>query len=370
MLYLSLGIIQTILFEAHFIIYVTIRDMFGLNGETLFVFKIIIVILSVSFLLTSFLARVFQNKIVRFAYTVAATWFGFLIYFLLAAALYWIMVFVGGNHISHSDASCAGIFFMTIATCMGIYGLLNANHIRIRHITVGIPSLPKIWNERKAVMLSDIHFGQIKSVAFAEKISKIILNLKPDIMFLVGDVFDGVKTNTDACLSPLGKINPPLGSFFVLGNHEEFEGTSTKYYTDAIRKAGIKVLENEKITIDGVEIIGVVDSHTSNKKKYAELLEKIIDENKNPRILLKHTPVFTDVAEAEGVDLELSGHTHGGQFFPINLITPFIFKNRNYGLSRFKTMTTYTSSGVGTWGPPMRIGTNPEIVVISFENTP
>ncbi len=369
MFYFSLIIIQTILFEAHFLIYLTVKDVFGLNGEILSTMKIILGILSVSFILTSITAQIFYNKISRTTYAVSAVWFGFMIYFLLASALYWLVVILGGKEISGTETSFAGAIFFAFAAAMGIFGLVNANKIRIKNISVEIHNLPVSWTKRKAVLVSDLHLGQTRRENFSEKISGIIRSVRPDIVFFAGDIFDGAKTDEDGCLLPLSKIGAPLGNFFVTGNHEEFRKNSAEKYGAAMRRAGFKVLDNEKILVDGMEIIGVSDGDTSKKPVYEEILRKIVGERKTaPRILLKHTPIFTEVAEELGVDLELSGHTHGGQVFPFNLITPLIFKDRNYGLSRLEKMTVYTSSGAGTWGPPMRIGTDPEIVVISFLN--
>lgn len=366
MLYISLVIIQTILFEAHFLVYATMRDIFGLTGSALFVLKIVFAILSISFVSASLLARRFHGRITRILYRGAAVWFGFLIYFLLAAAFYWSIVILGAKD---SVAVSIGEILFLLAAGTGIFGLLNANNIRIRRITVEIDHMPPAWKDRKVALLSDIHLGQIRGAGFAKKITTVIQNLSPDIVFFVGDVFDGVKTDAYECVSPFSEIKAPLGSFFVLGNHEEFEEDSKMEYIAALKQVGINVLENRSVTIGGVEIVGVSDSDTTRKKTYATMLERMIGKKKiHPRILLKHTPLSTDVAERLDVDLELSGHTHGGQVFPFNLVTPFIFKKRNYGLSRFGRMAVYTSSGVGTWGPPMRIGTSPEIVLIAFED--
>jgi len=369
MFYVSLIIIQAILFEAHFLIYVTFREIFDLHGDILFVLKIILGILSLSFLSMSIVARFFYNKFTRIMYAIAATWFGFLMYFLLAGAMYWLLVFVGGKEISETTLSFAGTLFFAAAIFVGVFGIINSQNIRITKITVKISNLPKIWSAKKAMLVSDVHLGQIRGEKFSRKITQMINEISPDIVFFAGDIFDGLKTDIEKNLLPFKEIKAPLGIFFVSGNHEEYADDSGAKYADAIKRVGIKVLENEKIVIDGVEIIGVSDSDAIDKIIYEKILSSLFTEKKtSPRILLKHTPVFTDVAIKYKIDLELSGHTHGGQVFPFNIITPLIFKERNYGLSQSNNLTTYTSSGAGTWGPPIRIGTNPEIVLISFEN--
>jgi len=369
MFYVSIIIIQAILFEAHFLLYETFEDVLKLHGEILFVLKIILGILSLSFIGMSVLARLYYNKFTRFMYTIMALWFGFLIYFLLAALIYWIFVFVGGKEISQVTLSFAGTLFFSAAIFVGIFGTVNARNIRVTKITVAIENLPKKWISKKAVLVSDVHLGQIRGEKFSKKISEIINNISPDVVFFVGDLFDGLKIDIEKSLAPFKEIKAPLGIFFVSGNHEEYGDDSGKKYFDAMKNIGIKVLENEKVIIDDLEIIGVSDSDATDKIIYEKILSSLVTEEKvSPRILLKHTPVLTKIAIKYKIDLELSGHTHGGQVFPFNMITPLIFKDRNYGLSKSGGLTMYTSSGVGTWVPPMRIGTNPEIVLISFEN--
>ena len=369
MLYFSLIVIQIIFFDAHFLLYRTVRDIFGVTGETLFVLKIIAIALSLSFIIASLLSHLFCNKITKIIYRSASVWLGFLIYFLLAATAYWIVFFSFGKLVSLETLIRIGELFFAVAALVGIYGLINANNIRIKRITISIPNLPASWKKRKILLISDVHLGQVKGKSFAEKITNLARSLSPDIVFFAGDMFDGVKVDADECVAPFSKINAPLGSFFVIGNHEEFRKNSAKIYADAIQKAGITVLDNKSTLVDGVEIIGVTDSDAINKKTYETTLTRIIGTDKKyPRILLKHTPVSSAVAEKLNVDVELSGHTHAGQVFPFNIITPFLFKERNYGLSKFGKMTVYTSSGAGTAVTPMRVGTNPEVILISFEN--
>ena len=244
MLYISLAIIQIVFFEANFLVYRTIRDIFSFTGEPLLVLKIIFVILSISFIATSALAHAFKNKIVKIIYTAAAIWFGFLMYFLLASALYWIVVIFGGKEISNSESAFAGMIFFAGATLTGIWGMINASRIRIKRIALYIPNMPKVWKNRKAVLISDMHLGQIRGKSFALKITNIIKWLSQDIVFLAGDTFDGVMVNMDECLAPFSEIKASLGIFSVIGNHEEFKEDSARKYISAMQKNGIKTLEN------------------------------------------------------------------------------------------------------------------------------
>jgi predicted MPP superfamily phosphohydrolase len=151
----------------------------------------------------------------------------------------------------------------------------------------------------------------------------------------------------------------------VTGNHEEFSD-STKYL-EAVTRSGIRVLNNEKVTVDGLQIVGVQDRDQANADRFRTILQRADLDRNRASILLAHVPHRLAIAEKEGVSLQLSGHTHGGQIFPFTWFTRRVFREFTYGLKRFGELLVYTSSGAGTWGPPMRVGTRPEILLIEFE---
>ncbi len=161
------------------------------------------------------------------------------------------------------------------------------------------------------------------------------------------------------------KLSTKFGAYFVTGNHEEFSD-STKYL-DAIKGSGIGVLENDKVTINGLQIVGVNDRDSADPGRLRSILECAELDRDQASILLSHSPRGLQIVEDAGISLQLSGHTHGGQLFPFTWFTKRIFGEFTYGLKRFGELMVYTSSGAGTWGPPMRVGTRPEIVLIRFE---
>jgi predicted MPP superfamily phosphohydrolase len=128
----------------------------------------------------------------------------------------------------------------------------------------------------------------------------------------------------------------------------------------------MRVLYNEKVELDGLQIIGVDYRDTRAEEPFRSILKKIGIDRHKPSILLKHAPVHLQVAEEQGISMQLSGHTHHGQVFLFRFITSQVYQGYDYGLKKFGDLLVYTSSGAGTWGPPMRIDTNPEIVVIKF----
>jgi predicted MPP superfamily phosphohydrolase len=151
----------------------------------------------------------------------------------------------------------------------------------------------------------------------------------------------------------------------VAGNHEQFRDDSN--YLRAVEAAGVRVLNNEKVEVDGLQIAGVHYGDASQPKGFQATLNRIALDRDRASILVTHAPDYPEIAEAAGVSLQLSGHTHLGQFIPWSWIARRIYRQFVYGLSRIGKMQVFTSSGAGTWGPPLRLGSNPEIVVLQFE---
>ena len=326
--------------------------------------RIILAILSVSFVTASLLAHRYFNPIVRVLYTTAAVWLGLVSFFFLAACASWIVYGVPllfGLHLEKPAvvAVCFGLGLLA-----GIGAMVNAAWTRVVRVTVELPNLPASWRGRTAAVISDLHLGHVRNIGFLRRVLKKLSQLRPDVLFIPGDMFDGVEVDLARLVKPWSEFSAPLGSYFITGNHEQF--TSPRKYLDAVRQAGIRVLENEKIIVDGLQIVGVHDRDSGNVERFRSILRKADLDRNVASILLVHNPHRLPVAEEAGVALQLSGHTHRGQYFPFTAIVSRIYGKYAYGLRRFGDLLVYTSCGVGTWGPPMRLGSNPEIVLIRF----
>jgi predicted MPP superfamily phosphohydrolase len=251
-----------------------------------------------------------------------------------------------------------------LALAAAVYGSVNASRIRTSRYKVALRNLPDEWKGKTGVMVSDVHLGNVRNVGFSQRVAAKVKALNPDVLFISGDMFDGALVDLEACAAPWGAINAPLGSFFVTGNHDEFADSAK--ILEALRKVGIRVLDNERVTVDGLQIVGVHDGVARDDREFrAVLAQSHIDRNR-PSILLNHQPSHLSIPDEFGVSLQLSGHTHNGQFWPWSLLVARIFGRFAYGLNRFGGLQVITSSGVGTWGPPMRVATRSEIVVIEF----
>jgi hypothetical protein len=165
--------------------------------------------------------------------------------------------------------------------------------------------------------------------------------------------------------APWTRVSAPLGTYFVTGNHEEFSDRAI--YIEAIERSGVVVLNNEKIIVDGLQLVGVHFRESVNADRYRSVLNSANLDRTTASILLVHEPRHLPIAEQAGVSLQLSGHTHRGQFFPFTMIVKRIWGRYAYGLQRYRDLAVYISCGAGTWGPPLRVGTTPEIVLIHFE---
>lgn len=371
---------QGILFLGHALIYATAAYFWG-GFATSWQFKVVMAVLSISFVSASLMGWYSHHPLVRFIYLLAAVWLGFAGLFLLAAVLCWIV---------YAFSSIAGLGWLRpyiadgcfgLAVAAGIYGIFNSARLRVTRISVALENLPAQWRGRTAAMVSDLHLGHIRNGRFISRVVEKIASLRPQAVFVTGDLYDGVAADFERLgsqwrtLIPSGSAArlskrkhgypfPPLGVFYIAGNHEEFYGNAE--YLPPLLNAGIRVLNNEKVELDGMQLVGVHYRDAANPNRYQSILRQINLDRERPSILLLHAPVRLQMSEEAGISLQLSGHTHGGQFFPGTLIGKRVWGRFNHGLQSFGKMLVYVTYGAGTWGPPMRIGTKPEVVLITF----
>ena len=358
-------VIQSILLFAHWFIYTTWTSFTAVAdppGTT--PLEIAVAILSFSFIAASLLAFRLSNPIVRSFYRIAALWLGAVNFFFLAACVCWILYFGAMLARHQPDWPRWATVVFAAALIATLYGAVNARRIRTRKVKIVLPNLPDAWRGRIAALVSDIHLGHVNGAGFLARIVEQLQRLKPDIVFMTGDLYDGTAIDAGPVATPLQKLNAPLGAFFVTGNHEEFRDPSQ--YLEAVRATGLRVLENESVSVDGLQLVGVPDHASANPNRFRDILKRLSIDPSRPSILLSHSPHALSVPEQAGISLQLSGHTHGGQIFPFTWFTKKIFREFTKGLHRHGYMQVYTTTGAGTWGPPLRVGTNPEIVLIEF----
>jgi len=298
-------------------------------------------------------------------YRAAAIWLGLLSFLFAAAVCCWITFAVA--RLTGLDVNFHRTVELLFAAALvtGLYGVFNASWTRITRITVRLANLPVAWRGRRAALISDLHLGHVRNGSFLRRMVAKIVREEPDAIFIAGDLYDGTAIDAGRAAQPLNKLTAPHGVYFVAGNHEQF-GDDSKYLR-AVAAAGVRVLSNEMVEVDGLQIIGVPYRNATRDGHLASALRNIHLDRDRASILLTHAPDHPEVAEAAGVSLQLSGHTHLGQFIPWSWMARRIYRQFVYGLSRIGEMQVFTSSGAGTWGPPLRLGSNPEIVVLEFQ---
>jgi predicted MPP superfamily phosphohydrolase len=205
----------------------------------------------------------------------------------------------------------------------------------------------------------------VRNLHFIRKIIRKLAALQPAAVFIAGDMYDGPKTNVEELAQAWKVWSPRLGTYYVTGNHEEFRDRNQ--YIRAVMRAGVRVLNNEGIDLDGMQLVGVHFGESLNVELFREILRKSAPDRTRPSILITHAPDRREAAAAEGISLQVSGHTHQGQLLPFTWAVKRMYGAYAYGLQRVGEMQIYTSSGAGTWGPPLRVGTIAEIVLLQFE---
>lgn len=362
-IFLVLAVGQGIIFFGHWIIYEGLLRLLHLNQfEHLPIIRWILFFLSISFVLSNILSQQFIGEVIDWLYTASAIWLGTV----------WVLsiVIVAGlilkALIPALNTPIFGAFIFILGFLVSAYGIYNSFSTQITSYQAGLPNLPEYWQGKKIVMVSDTHFGNVRGVKTANKIASIIQDQSPEMVLIPGDFYDGPPTDYAANAKPFGAIKAPMGIYFSTGNHEEFRDSDAEY-VNAISQAGVKVLNNQMVNANGLQILGVAYRGSNNEESLLETLKKLPLDKNLPSILLKHVPQAIAGAEMAGVSLTVSGHTHRGQMWPLNYVTKWMFKGYDYGMKNYGRMVQITSSGAGTWGPPQRLGTKGEIVVITLE---
>ncbi len=370
-LFVFISIVQAILLLAHGFLYWSWGRFFGAPmrspGVTLAFF-----LLSLSFVAASLRGWYSFRSWVRVWYGLSAVWLGFASFFFWATVATWIIFGVARLAGLHWTLQATALMLLAAAIVTGTYGLLNAAWPRVIKISVALPNLPQQWHGRTAALVSDLHLGHIRNYRFLRRVVRKLAALKPDIVFIAGDLYDGTAANFERLAEPWKELTAqadnssavPFGAYYIAGNHEEFY--SHAEYLPPLWATGIHVLNNEKVEIDGLQLVGVHYRDAHDPEQYRALLRRLRLDRGRASVLLLHAPVQLPVGEEEGISLQLSGHTHGGQFIPWTRIARRVWRRFNHGQQSLGKMQVYVTYGTGTWGPPFRVGTRPEIVLITF----
>ena len=250
---------------ANMLVYRAFISAFQLQDSSdAFLIGTLFVIFSGGFIATLIIEKYSAGIATRILYTVTAVWTGTFVYLFFAAILYDI------SKRLFYDPRVFGVFFFFIAFAAGIYGVVHAKKIFIKKVRVALPNLPESWRGRTAVWMSDLHLGSIYRTRFAKKVTRISNSLSPDIVFVGGDLFDGTHAPDPYKLAkPLANLSSQFGTFYITGNHEEFGSPDS--FLEVVQKIGMTILNDEKIEIEGLQIVGVDYSRSSKKENFKNL---------------------------------------------------------------------------------------------------
>ena len=221
-LLIFLAVFQTILFSAHILVYETWLHFWGpVPHLTLLLLRVAISLLAFSFLATSLLSFKYWNAVTRVVYRISAVWLGLFNFLFLATLGSWLTLLTEKVVAVHWNPRWMIVAWFAAGIGAALWGMINASVPRIRRIKIRLPNLPQAWRGRTAAMISDLHLGPVRGANFARSIVARVRQLRPAIVFLAGDLYDGGHADLDELAGPLRGLNAPLGNFFVGGNHEE-----------------------------------------------------------------------------------------------------------------------------------------------------
>ncbi|MGX1672180.1 metallophosphoesterase [Streptomyces sp. NPDC055400] len=244
----------------------------------------------------------------------------------------------------------------------GAYGVLRGP--KVKRVTVPLARLPRSAHGFRIAVVSDIHLGPVLGRGFAQKVVDTINSTQPDLIAVVGDLVDGSVEDLAPAVAPLAGLRARYGTYFVTGNHEYFSGAEP--WIEHVRELGLRPLENARVELGAFDLAGVNDVTGENYGDGPDYDKALGDRDPGrAAVLLAHQPVMIHEAVKHGVDLQLSGHTHGGQLWPGNFIADAANPTLA-GLERYGDTQLYVSRGAGAWGPPVRVGAPSDITVVEL----
>ncbi|MFI5657298.1 metallophosphoesterase [Streptomyces sp. NPDC051684] len=244
----------------------------------------------------------------------------------------------------------------------GAYGVLRGP--TVKRVTVPLAKLPRAAHGFRIAVVSDVHLGPVLGRGFAENVVDTINATQPDLIAVVGDLVDGSVEDLAPAVAPLARLSARHGTYFVTGNHEYFSGADP--WVDHVRELGLRPLENARADIGAFDLAGVNDIAGENYGEGPDYAKALGDrDTSRASVLMAHQPVMIHQAVQHGVDLQLSGHTHGGQLWPGNFVAA-ASNPTLAGLDRYGDTQLYVSRGAGAWGPPVRVGAPSDITVVQL----
>ncbi|HZJ40748.1 MAG TPA: metallophosphoesterase [Candidatus Saccharimonadales bacterium] len=354
-----------VLLFSHFLVWLAVLKFFGLTtlGAKITA-AVIIAVLFLSAIAASYLIHKWDNVVTRWYYMIAAFWIGILVNLFLSIILVLAIKTLGVWFGFSLDTLVYKTILIGLTFIISAYGLFNAFIPRVKDYEVKIKDLPVAWQGKTVVQISDVHLGPVYRKHFFSRAIDKINTLEPEAVFITGDLFDGMESDFSWMNTPFAKLKVPQGVYYSFGNHDLYLGFDR--VKDLLKNSPVEILDNKRVLVAGLQIIGINYSFDRTFDLYKTILEQSGYTETQPSILLFHEPKRIDTASQAGIDLQLSGHTHRGQLFPFNFLAHLAYKGYGYGLSKLGDFNLIVNGGLGTWGPPMRTISQSEIVRIKL----
>ena len=355
-----------ILFAGHYFVYASFVYFFAITAPwEQAVLAATFFFLVLSFIVAMFVAHRYEGRSVRAFYFGSTLWLGVGLTLLTTFSFAWTAWGAAASLARNPSRFEVGSITVTAALLYSAYGVANAYYPRVVRHSIRLKHLPPSWRGRTLVQLSDIHLGQVIGTRFLARVVERVNALRPAAVLITGDLFDGNDGNLEALVAPLQGLTAEQGVYFVTGNHETYLGVERAFA--ALSGTGVRILDNECVNVEGLQLVGISYLRRGSAGSFTETLASVSGfDSSQPSVLLYHSPSQIAEAKAAGIGLQLSGHVHQAQLFPLQFITRLIFGKYHHGLNVEEDFTVYTTSGTGLWGPTMRTGNHPEIVAITL----
>jgi len=353
----------------NFYAFARVRSIFHLHWAI----QIVVIILLILMILAPLTVRLaenlhFEEAAKAIAY-IGYLWMAFMLLFFLLGVSFDVLRYLAGIFYPGAKKMPLNTLFFGLTIFLSlllvVYGFWDAQRLRVKNLVIQTDHFLPNDGKIRIVQISDVHVGLIIRGERLQLVVDAVRQANPDILVSTGDLLDGELDNVMPEAQRLFSVKPVFGKYAVMGNHEYYAGI--KRSLEFTQSAGFEVLRDEVRQVAGISIFGADDITATridirkNKDTFDELLAS--GNNKGFVLLLRHQPF---VSEKEKFNLQLSGHTHGGQLFPFQFITRLFFK-RNYGYYELgQNKSLYVSGGTGTWGPPVRTFAHPEITIIDI----
>ncbi len=345
------------------------KDFFHFSGKT----EIVIIILLVALILAPIIIRLAEKihweTMARTIAYCGYLWMAFVFLFFFINITFDITRFLLKFFYQNAGSATLRNLLFGLAVFLSLafvlYGFFDAQKVRVKKLEIHTDKLLPNDDRIRIVQISDVHIGLIIRDKRLQAILKNVKEAKPDILVSTGDLLDGELNNVMTEAKQLAEIKPRYGKYAVTGNHEYYAGIEKAL--EFTKNAGFEILRDESKKVAGINIIGLEDP-TGRQQGFTRIRADLSNlfpdkQSKEFILLLKHQPT---IKEDNNFDLQLSGHTHGGQIFPFMFLTRLFFPE-NFGYHKLNNnKSVYISKGAGTWGPPVRFLASPEITVIDL----